>query len=56
MKKKIIVGGIVVVFLCLIGFIGMCYVNEIILWGGEIDIDIINENLIQFDYMLIDKE
>ncbi len=41
MKKKIIVGGIVVAFLCLIGFTGTRYANEIILWGGETDIDTI---------------
>ena len=56
MKKKIIVGGIVVAFLCLIGFTGTRYANEIILWGGETDIDTINENLTQLDHTLTDKE
>lgn len=56
MKKKIIAGGIVVAFLCLIGYTGTRYANEIILWGGETDIDTINENLTQLDHTLTDKE
>ncbi len=32
MKKKFITGGIVVAFLCLIGYTGTRYANEIILW------------------------
>lgn len=56
MKKKFITGGIVVAFLCLIGYTGTRYANEIILWGGETDIDTINENLTQLDHTLTDKE
>ncbi|HAQ0534836.1 TPA: DNA-directed RNA polymerase, partial [Enterococcus faecium] len=52
MKKKFITGGIVVAFLCLIGYTGTRYANEIILWGGETDIDTINENLTQLDHTL----
>ncbi len=33
MKKKIIAGGIVVAFLCLIGYTGTRYANEIIFVG-----------------------
>ena len=38
MKKKFITGGIVVAFLCLIGYTGTRYANEIILILSRYDL------------------
>lgn len=56
MNKKIVVSGLIIGGLVLAGIAGKNFADDILLWGGEDNIEQINHNLESLDKALENKE
>ena len=56
MNKKIVVSGLIIGGLVLAGIAGKNFADDILLWGGEDNIEQINHNLETLDKALENKE